>query len=561
MFKFNKNNRVKQFVATFLLVIIVMIPFNDKGVEGNSEISFQDTWYNPLLTQDNLPWEQSTLSSVSSHTSVTTLEALKEEIANNMYDRVTSFTINYQGDTSNIQAEMNQIFEEIFEDHYLKHSFQFYSWSAGGYVNDIDIEFNVAYITTKAQEDFVDSEVTRILGEIITPDMNDHQKVKAVNDYIVANVAYDETYINNSAYAALAEGTTVCNGYALLAYKMLQEINVEILFVVGDAGEPHGWNLVKIDGNWYHLDTTWNDPTPDVPGRILYNYYNLTDDQLAATHFWERNNYPTANTVYYQELLSIIDNNPDEAHIFTNLMKGIDLHYVLPEYTAFNTAELEEKIRKSLKHKDLVFKARTFQDVLNDYNLGAIYFYDASLAEISYSVRDYTRTLEEDILLELYFTYNNQVTSLTVTDTDLNINSQDTHQLDVTAIFADSTSKDITSLARYEALNSALAEISESGLVTALAPGETEIKISYGGIEEVITLHIEDGSLPEFLIGDVTVDGSVNVNDAITILQSIVGNVALSERQTLAADVNGDGRVDVGDAIMILRYVVGLITW
>ncbi len=62
-------------------------------------------------------------------------------------------------------------------------------------------------------------------------------------------------------------------------------------------------------------------------GRVLYDFYNLTDDQLSVTHHWERENYPEANTVYYQELISIMDESPEVAYFYWNLMKGINLHY------------------------------------------------------------------------------------------------------------------------------------------------------------------------------------------------------------------------------------------
>ena len=64
--------------------------------------------------------------------------------------------------------------------------------------------------------------------------------------------------------AVLKEHKGVCQGYALLALKMLRELGIETLYVVGEVNTgPHAWNLVKVDGEWYHLDTTWNDPVPD----------------------------------------------------------------------------------------------------------------------------------------------------------------------------------------------------------------------------------------------------------------------------------------------------------
>ena len=59
---------------------------------------------------------------------------------------------------------------------------------------------------------------------------------------------------------------------------MLSEAGVSARYVFGTGhGENHLWNLVYLEGKWYHLDCTWNDPTPDTPSKVRYNYYNLSD--------------------------------------------------------------------------------------------------------------------------------------------------------------------------------------------------------------------------------------------------------------------------------------------
>jgi transglutaminase/protease-like cytokinesis protein 3 len=112
-------------------------------------------------------------------------------------------------------------------------------------------------------------------------------------------VAYDLNYREHSAYAALVKNRAVCQGYALLLYKMLNKAGVETRLISGKAGgENHLWNLVNLGGNWYHIDATWNDPVPDVPGRVRYDYYNRSDAQMAPTHSWDRDLYPAALTPY-----------------------------------------------------------------------------------------------------------------------------------------------------------------------------------------------------------------------------------------------------------------------
>ena len=77
---------------------------------------------------------------------------------------------------------------------------------------------------------------------------------------------------------------------------------VENKIVFGYAnGIPHTWNLVKLDGQWYHVDTTFDDPvvnegTIDV---LSYRYFNITDNQILLDHSFDRSKYPVSSTIPY----------------------------------------------------------------------------------------------------------------------------------------------------------------------------------------------------------------------------------------------------------------------
>jgi transglutaminase/protease-like cytokinesis protein 3 len=156
--------------------------------------------------------------------------------------------------------------------------------------------------------------------------MNVYQKEKAIHDYIVSHIAYDTKLANYTAYAAIAKGKTVCQGFALLTYRMLEDVGIESRIEEGHAGGvSHAWNAVNLEGNWFLLDTTWDDPIPFEKGRILYNYYNLTDAQLQKDHTWNKSAYPTANTSFQNVLQSKITNDPDHAQVYQDLIKAFGL--------------------------------------------------------------------------------------------------------------------------------------------------------------------------------------------------------------------------------------------
>lgn len=231
---------------------------------------------------------------------------LEQILLEALHQRVSSLEIRYSGEEFPMPETLEMMLDKIFAgDDYLRYSQKSHriGWvrQPGG---DLLLNLRFNYLATQGEEKIVDQQVAHILRTILAPGMDDHQKTRAVHDYVVANVAYDLNYRDHSAYAALVKGRAVCQGYALLMYKMLKEAGVEARIIAGRAGgENHAWNMVNLGGSWYHLDATWNDPPPDVPGRIRYDFYNRTDAQMTATHTWEQAQYPAAITPYPVENL------------------------------------------------------------------------------------------------------------------------------------------------------------------------------------------------------------------------------------------------------------------
>ena len=228
------------------------------------------------------------------------VEDLNSILIKQFQQREKNFTVRYKGDTSNLKSLIGSTIDGILKsDDYLQSCINSYQFGYKGVRNDVTISFELSFYTTKIQEDYVNLQVTAILKDIIKVSMNDDQKEKVIHDYIVTHVAYDTTLSRFSAFEALKNGTTVCSGYAQLAYKMLNESGIETKIVVGTGnGEDHAWNLVKLNDIWYHLDCTWDDPVPDVMGRIRYNYFNLNDSTILKDHVFVKADYPIANQIY-----------------------------------------------------------------------------------------------------------------------------------------------------------------------------------------------------------------------------------------------------------------------
>ncbi len=144
----------------------------------------------------------------------------------------------------------------------------------------------------------------------ITPDMNEFEKVKYIHDEITKNCVYGElkSGSHDSAYGCLVKGKANCEGYAKAFLLLCNKAGIDCMIVTGTAvdneGESasHMWNMVMVNGKWYHIDLTWDDPTlsPLDKSYIRYDFFNLTDSEILPTHTSEKNKfykYPKANSV------------------------------------------------------------------------------------------------------------------------------------------------------------------------------------------------------------------------------------------------------------------------
>ncbi len=121
------------------------------------------------------------------------------------------------------------------------------------------------YLSTVEEEVFTEAAVAMLVPYFNTGSTYD--KVRQVHDYICGDVNYSyETaqgvvgFDFRSAYDAISSKTTVCSGYALFFQKFMDQMGIPCYIAAGKVnGVEHAWNLVNIDGQWYHIDCTNDD--------------------------------------------------------------------------------------------------------------------------------------------------------------------------------------------------------------------------------------------------------------------------------------------------------------
>ncbi len=336
-----------------------------------------------------------------------TVQTLQDKVSTAMNSRLTTYTVDYSGNLSTIQADINSIKTNIYADDYMRYTTKSFAYTYTQSGRVATIKFTFSYLITADQADFVNTTIKDVLSQIITPDMNDYQKEKAIHDWILTRVEYDTTLVEHSDYAGLVSPyKTVCQGYALLGYKMLNQVGIKTKIVGGAGGNnAHVWNLVLIDGAWYHLDITWDDPIPDVAGRVTYNYFNLTDNQIKTTHSWV-NIYPAASTQFSSILDAKISEDIANEAFYRDLYNKLGFQYLLAENTASNSSELSKRMQQAIQSQqsEITMRYTSKSTLAADLKTAIGNMWNITSYRCSYS--DYTVTAEPtDVIINLSFKF------------------------------------------------------------------------------------------------------------------------------------------------------------
>ncbi|MCM1164989.1 MAG: hypothetical protein NC401_03145 [Ruminococcus sp.] len=149
-----------------------------------------------------------------------------------------------------------------------------------GTVLDVSINFGRSSVP---QSEF-DSTASAVIAEALQRG-TDYERLKYIHDWLVNNTTYQNN--GKTAYEAdgpVVYGAAVCEGYSKAFMYMAQSMGYECVCVAGSAGGgDHMWNMIKVGGNWYHVDVTWDDPVSSRP-ILRYDYFLISDSSIRRDH-------------------------------------------------------------------------------------------------------------------------------------------------------------------------------------------------------------------------------------------------------------------------------------
>lgn len=209
----------------------------------------------------------------------------------------------------------------------------------------------------------------------LTPGMTEYQREQAVHDFVVARCTYDHEALEHAddwkgwwqtftAYGALVEGKAVCEGYARAVQLLLSYAGMKSAVIRGvSENQRHMWNVVQVEGDWYHLDPTWNDSRDQGE----YFYFNLSDKQISADHQMD----PPASDIT-QEQWAQTDQEPLLYNLFRPECVSARQNYfqregfLLDSFDGESDAQAAEALQTAVTQGKSVFPIRIGESL--DYN-------------------------------------------------------------------------------------------------------------------------------------------------------------------------------------------------
>ena len=201
------------------------------------------------------------------------------------YAGVVSFGSNYKWPATQetMQLIATLISCEIPEGFHFEYVEATYN-TATNYITSLDFDYNMSkeeytekMYACKQQADAL------LYGIKDNKNLTDVQKALLLHDRLALHCEYGDingSYLDTATmYGALVGRRPVCQGYAIAYTYLLEQIGIESDMCISDDMN-HAWNIVYIDDEAYHVDVTWDDPTPDIPGQVYHYNFLLSTAKL-----------------------------------------------------------------------------------------------------------------------------------------------------------------------------------------------------------------------------------------------------------------------------------------
>lgn len=487
--------------------------------------------------------------------------SLEQVVYDGMKKNNASISVaSFQLSANELKTAVENVLNTSPELFYVNKSYS-YSTAEDGTVHNLIPKYNSSGEELQKQKEYYYTQVAQIVN-LVQPSWTDLEKIIFVHDYLAQNYSYDTNYSIYDTYNFFVQQKGVCQAYTLTFLAIMKELGIETSVAVSDS-MAHIWNLVRLNGNWYHIDNTWDDPVNDRFGLASHNNLLLSDTAIATcrggssdyhtswsapytctdttydSYFWENSISPFqySDGVWYYTYYNSDTNSSVLASYNFQSAKSTDLITIGNWYTAENN------------HYTKCYSG------LNVYNKKI--YYNSASAIYSYEPNTHTSTtvLTPSLSGSIYgMRINGQSLYFADSNTPSNTGTIYTHTLEAPL----ETPKPIPTYIPDDVLTS------DAPVTPTPTPGGIPGGFEIGGPSQTPadTSQPAASSKPSATVtlGDVNMDNEITLADAQLALKAALKIDTLSTDAMTAADVDGNHTIELADAQLILKYALKIIT-
>lgn len=272
--------------------------------------------------------------------------------------------INSSLTSSQIEENINKAIEAYIYDYpetfYIETSCRFKTINL---INSKIVEIYPTYLYGNSVENMqqeLQQEINKI-KTMLNDSMTEYQKELLVHDYLVKNIEYyewedikDIPNAMHNAYSAIVKKQAVCDGFAKAFQIIMQEEGIQCMLVNGMLEDvAHAWNIVNIEGDYYHIDLTSDQLKigEESESNLSHTFFNLTDEEIKETHEKNENyNYPSCiaqRNNYYNKENRVVKQGQNLKHKVKNIVDNIKDEKLL-EIKVVGTKDVSSEIAQIL---------------------------------------------------------------------------------------------------------------------------------------------------------------------------------------------------------------------
>ncbi len=282
-----------------------------------------------------------------------------------LYKGIIAFDeeITFSSDSKVSVNDLYYVYQTMLNDQtdlfYINNTIQYYANTSTKNVVKVLIEYTITKQEAEKKLKAADAAANSIIAEI-NDSMSEYDIVKLFHDKVIIATDYSLTSTDGSnIYGTLVGKSALCQGYAKTFTYLCNKVGIQSLLVTGEADtEPHMWNMVKIDGSWYHIDLTWDDANRAQDAEFIrYDYLNVPDSVInrSRTTYSQDYSYPKASSLkanYFVVNGYTASSYKEAESLLTNLI--VKSSKTKNSYVQFicTSKESYEEIKKKLFDKD-----------------------------------------------------------------------------------------------------------------------------------------------------------------------------------------------------------------